>query len=90
MIDLIKTRGITAVFTTLGGDGSLVQEDDLGVSSLMDSWVKLQNMEANGERTRTLYVIIRSTGIAASAAASAGVHRVPYIRSPASPRPGTM
>jgi circadian clock protein KaiC len=57
MIDLINTRGIPAVFTTLRGDGSLVQEDDLGVSSLMDSWVKLQNMEANGERTRTLYVI---------------------------------
>lgn len=57
MIDLIKTRGITAVFTTLRGDGSLVQENDLGVSSLMDAWVKLQNMEANGERTRTLYVI---------------------------------
>lgn len=57
MIDLIKTRGITAVFTTLRGDGSLVQNDDLGVSSLMDSWIKLQNMEANGERTRTLYVI---------------------------------
>ncbi|MGH1572021.1 circadian clock protein KaiC [Methylobacterium sp. P31] len=57
MIDLIKTRGITAVFTTLRGDGSLVQNDDLGVSSLMDAWIKLQNMEANGERTRTLYVI---------------------------------
>jgi circadian clock protein KaiC len=57
MIDLIKGRGITAVFTTLRGDGSLVQNDDLGVSSLMDAWIKLQNMEANGERTRTLYVI---------------------------------
>ncbi|SDN15754.1 circadian clock protein KaiC [Methylobacterium phyllostachyos] len=57
MIDLIKARGITAIFTTLRSDGSLVQDDDLGVSSLMDSWIKLQNMEANGERTRTLYVI---------------------------------
>jgi circadian clock protein KaiC len=57
MIDLIKTRGITSIFTTLRGDGSLIQDDDLGVSSLMDAWIKLQNMEANGERTRTLYVI---------------------------------
>jgi circadian clock protein KaiC len=57
MIDLIKVRGITAIFTTLRGDGSLVQDNDLGVSSLMDVWIKLQNMEANGERTRTLYVI---------------------------------
>jgi circadian clock protein KaiC len=57
MIDLIKTRGITAIFTTLRSDGSLISDDDLGVSSLMDAWIKLQNMEANGERTRTLYVI---------------------------------
>lgn len=57
MIDLIKSRGITAIFTTLRSQDSLVQDDDLGVSSLMDAWIKLQNMEANGERTRTLYVI---------------------------------
>lgn len=57
MIDLIKTRGITAIFTTLRSDGSLISDEDLGVSSLMDAWIKLQNMEANGERTRTLYVI---------------------------------
>jgi len=57
MIDLIKARGITAVFTTLRGDGSLMRDDDLGVSSLMDAWIKLQNLEANGERTRTLYVM---------------------------------
>ena len=56
MIDLIKARGITAVFTTLRGDGSQ-RDDDLGVSSLMDAWIKLQNLEANGERTRALYVM---------------------------------
>lgn len=57
MIDLIKTRGVTAIFTSLRSDGSLIRDEDLGVSSLMDAWIKLQNMEANGERTRTLYVI---------------------------------
>ncbi|MDP4005578.1 circadian clock protein KaiC [Methylobacterium sp. NEAU K] len=57
MIDLIKCRGITAVFTSLRTDGSIGQGDDLGVSSLMDAWIKLLNVEANGERTRTLYVI---------------------------------
>ncbi|WP_246695070.1 hypothetical protein [Methylobacterium sp. P1-11] len=34
-----------------------MEDNDFGVSSLMDAWVKLQNMEANGERTSTLYVI---------------------------------
>jgi circadian clock protein KaiC len=57
MIDLIKSRGITAIFTTLCSNGLVGQDDDLGVSSLMDAWIRLQNLEANGERTRTLYVI---------------------------------
>lgn len=57
MIDLLKGRGITAVFTSLRQDNLGEQGDDLGVSSLMDSWIKLLNVEANGERSRTLYVI---------------------------------
>lgn len=57
MIDLLKSRGITAVFTSLRAEGAVEQSDDLGVSSLMDSWIKLLNVEANGERSRTLYVI---------------------------------
>ncbi|MEA1833938.1 circadian clock protein KaiC [Methylobacterium durans] len=57
MVDLLKSRGITALFTSLRVDGALDLADDFGVSSLMDSWVKLLNVEANGERSRTLYVI---------------------------------
>ncbi len=57
MIDLLKARGITAVFTSLRTEGALDPGDDLGVSSLMDAWIKLLNVEANGERSRTLYVI---------------------------------
>ncbi len=58
MVDMMKSRGITALFTSLrreSGQESAV--DDLGLSSLMDVWVKLLDVEANGERTRTLYVI---------------------------------
>ncbi|MDR7035676.1 circadian clock protein KaiC [Methylobacterium sp. BE186] len=57
MVDLLKSRGITAVFTSLRIDGAVDLTDDFGVSSLMDAWVKLLNVEANGERSRTLYVI---------------------------------
>ncbi|GLS47070.1 circadian clock protein KaiC [Methylobacterium brachythecii] len=57
MVDMLKGRGITAVFTSLRTDGSFDQVGDLGLSSLMDVWVKLQDIDANGERTRTLYVI---------------------------------
>ncbi|GJE31360.1 circadian clock protein KaiC [Methylobacterium oxalidis] len=57
MVDLLKCRGITALFTSLRIDGAVDLADDFGVSSLMDSWIKLQSVEANGERSRTLYVI---------------------------------
>ena len=57
MIDLLKARGITAVFTSLRTENAVDPGDDLGVSSLMDAWIKLLNVEANGERSRTLYVI---------------------------------
>ncbi|MEH3116479.1 MAG: circadian clock protein KaiC [Methylorubrum populi] len=57
MVDMLKSRGITAVFTSLREDGGLDRDDTIGVSSLMDAWVKLVNVEADGERSRTLYVI---------------------------------
>ena len=57
MMDLLKSRGITALFTSLRTDGSLIGGNDLGLSSLMDVWVKLIDIEAHGERNRALYVI---------------------------------
>ncbi|WP_147078791.1 circadian clock protein KaiC [Methylobacterium haplocladii] len=57
MVDMLKSRGITAVFTSLRTDGTFDQAGDLGLSSMMDAWIKLQDVDANGERTRTLYVI---------------------------------
>ncbi|NEU14953.1 KaiC family protein, partial [Methylobacterium sp. BTF04] len=57
MVDMLKSRGITAVFTSLRTDGEFDERGDLGLSSLMDAWIKLLGVEANGERTRTLYVI---------------------------------
>lgn len=60
MVDLLKARGITGVFTSLvhGGSGATVSaEADLGMSSLMDVWIRLTHEEANGEINRTLYII---------------------------------
>lgn len=58
LIDLLKQQGITAVFTSLTRDGSLaLAETEVGVSSLMDTWLMLSNLEFNGERTRTIQVI---------------------------------
>ncbi len=57
MMDLLKSRGITALFTSLRNDGALTDGADLGLSSLMDAWIRLEDVEANGERNRTLYLI---------------------------------
>ena len=65
MVDLLKSRGITAVFTSLRTDGAFEHAGDLGLSSLMDTWIKLIDVEANGERSRTLYVI-KSRGMSHS------------------------
>ena len=65
MVDMLRSRGITGVFTSLRTDGAFDQAGDLGLSSLMDTWIKLLDVEANGERTRTLYVI-KSRGMSHS------------------------
>lgn len=65
MMDLLKARGITGLFTSLTRDGELADGTDIGLSSLMDAWIRLMDMEANGERTRTLYVI-KSRGMSHS------------------------
>ena len=57
MMDLLKGRGITALFTSLRNDGALTEGNDQGLSSLMDVWIKLDDVEANGERNRVLYLI---------------------------------
>jgi circadian clock protein KaiC len=65
MMDLLKARGITGLFTSLTRNGELADGTDIGLSSLMDAWIKLLDIEANGERSRTLYVI-KSRGMSHS------------------------
>ncbi|MGQ0697685.1 MAG: circadian clock protein KaiC [Panacagrimonas sp.] len=58
LIDFLKEQGITALFTSLTTDGTVpLAGTEIGVSSLMDSWVLLANVAGNGERTRTLQVL---------------------------------
>ena len=66
LIDFIKTQGITALFTTLtGGGGAPKEASGVGVSSLMDTWLLLRNIETNGERNRML-LVLKSRGMAHS------------------------
>ena len=57
MIDFLKARQITAMFTSLVSNGDAENDTQLGVSSLMDTWLSLRNLESNGERNRGLYVL---------------------------------
>ena len=57
LADICKARGITAMFTSLSLATDHVTESDRGVSSLMDTWISLTDIEASGERNRVLYVL---------------------------------
>jgi len=68
LIDFLKQQQVTSVFTSLttGGTSACAPEDSqLGVSSLMDTWLLLGNVEFNGERNRTISVL-KSRGMAHS------------------------
>jgi circadian clock protein KaiC len=56
VIDLLKSRGITAFLTNLLSVEHMDQAD-AGMSSLMDTWLSLVQLETNGERNRGIYVL---------------------------------
>jgi circadian clock protein KaiC len=62
LIDLLKSRQITALLTSLTGAGHPVEQSEAGISSLIDTWLMVRNLEQAGERTRTLS-IIKSRGM---------------------------
>jgi len=55
LIDFQKVRQVTSLFTSLTIETP--EGTDIGISSFMDTWLVLGNIEANGERTRTLNVL---------------------------------
>jgi circadian clock protein KaiC len=57
IIDLLKSRGTTAFLTDLSPGPETMDYADAGVSSLMDTWLSLVQLESNGERNRGLYVL---------------------------------
>lgn len=65
LLDFLKSRQITAMFTSLTSGGHEVEDSEVDVSSLMDVWVLVKNIEHNGERNRGLY-ILKARGIAHS------------------------
>lgn len=65
LIDFLKVRQITGMFTSLTSSGHDIEDSEVGVSSLMDAWLLVKSIESNGERNRGLYVL-KARGIAHS------------------------
>jgi circadian clock protein KaiC len=65
LIDYLKMEQITALFTSLTFGGTTEDQTTVGISSLMDTWLLLRNLEAGGQRDRVLYVL-KSRGMAHS------------------------
>ena len=64
VVDTLKSKGITGVFTHLTYDQA-GSKTDAGLSSLMDAWLLLLNREANGEFNRQLF-LLKARGMAHS------------------------
>jgi circadian clock protein KaiC len=65
LIDYLKMKQVTALFTSLTSAEHEVQQSEAGISSLIDSWLLLRNLEQGGERNRVLY-LLKSRGMAHS------------------------
>jgi len=65
LIDFLKMEGITAVFTSLTSAGMSVEQSEAGVSSLIDTWIVLRDVEREGRRYRALCVL-KSRGMSHS------------------------
>ena len=65
LIDYLKMHQITALLTNLTSGGSAYEHTDVGVSSIIDTWLLLRDIELNGERNRGMY-ILKSRGMAHS------------------------
>jgi circadian clock protein KaiC len=64
LFDSLKMRQITGFVTYLSAEARMVGTE-AGISSLIDTWLELRDVEMHGERTRGLYVI-KSRGMAHS------------------------
>jgi circadian clock protein KaiC len=65
LIDYLKAGQVTSLFTSLTQGGQTLQSSEAAMSSLIDSWLLLQDFEGNGERNRVLYVL-KARGMAHS------------------------
>ncbi|MCX6149558.1 MAG: circadian clock protein KaiC [Ignavibacteriales bacterium] len=65
MIDFLKFNNITAFMTSLTSGSTDLEHTEINMSSLIDTWLLLRDIEIGGERNRGMY-ILKSRGMAHS------------------------
>jgi len=62
LVDFLKAEGITTLFTSLTHGGRSQESTDVGISSIIDTWILVRDIEIGGERNRGLH-ILKSRGM---------------------------
>jgi circadian clock protein KaiC len=65
LIDFFKAQDVTLVMTNLTQGGKALENTDVGISSIVDTWIFVRDIESGGERNRGIYVL-KSRGMAHS------------------------
>jgi circadian clock protein KaiC len=65
LVDFLKAQEITAVFTSLIGGLIALEESDVGISSIIDTWILVRDVEIQTSRIRALY-LLKSRGMSHS------------------------
>lgn len=65
LLDFLKTNQITGLFANLTPGGGVLEQTEIGISSLIDTWLLLRAIDSGGERNRGLS-ILKSRGMAHS------------------------
>jgi circadian clock protein KaiC len=65
LVDFLKMSKVTSMFTMLTSNSGYIEAGDVAISSLIDTWMSLLDIESGGERNRCLSVV-KSRGMAHS------------------------
>ena len=65
LIDFLKNQGITSLFTNLTQGSNNPENSDSEISSIVDTWLLLRDVERDGERSGVIHVL-KSRGMAHS------------------------
>src|ERR1700730_12398589 len=85
-VDYIKLEQMTVMFTAAITVGSIERNpSDEGISSMVDTWMMVQDIELDGERNRSLYVMksrgmIHSKEVREFIISSKGIKLIPIVR----------